>query len=621
MDDEAIERLEKKLNRASDETDLKRSVLYGTGAHAPNSWQAPAASDIPAVRPSVHLKPLELVFVGAVVFFVLALVTTTFLFFAGNNTVSTKNVDVRVSGPPQIGAGSTLSLQVVVTNKNAVPMELTDLLVEFPEGTRSASDVSVELPRVRESLGTIKPGESVNRTIRAVLFGIAGTDVAISASVEYRVPSSNAILVSTTNYRVNINESPAAISVDALQETVSGQKTTLTVSVASNAPEALTDMLLLATYPPGFSFDSSAPAPSAGKAVWDLGDIEPGGKREIKITGTFSGEDGESRVMHFAAGNKKINTDDEITAPLATSDLSLTITKPFLSAVLQLEGDPSATHAIARGREVAGTITWTNNLPIRIQNVAITLSLNGQLLDKTKVRGENGFYNSNSSSILWDRSTNPNFIDVAPGASGSQKFSFAALPAGMGVYKNQNIKLSVAVKGDRLTETNVPESLQSFAVVDALVLTDLSLRASLFHANQNAGSIPPKVGLETTYTVTWSITNTGNAVGNATASGILPPYVVFKNRFSPATEAVSYNTTRRLVSWNIGDIAVGQSKSVSFEIGITPSVSQVGLAPVLISDQEFSGVDRFVRSTVEGSVLPLTTLNASVGPADGTVVP
>lgn len=616
--DEAMDRLEKKLNSPEMDPVLKRSQLYATETNAPQAWALKPTTAV--VAKLFRIKPLELIFGGSIVFFIVALGIATILFFSGNNTVSTKNVDVQVSGPSQIGAGSTLSLQVVVTNKNSVPMELTDLLVEFPVGTRSSSDISVELPRTRESLGMIKPGESVNRTIRAVIFGISGSQVSIKASAEYRVPSSNAILVSSTVFSTLINQSPATITIDALKEAVAGQKTTYTVTVGSNATEVLKDMLLIASYPPGFTFDSASPQPTGGKNAWSLEDIEPGGKRTVKVTGTFSGEDGESKVVHFAVGSRKAGADDEITAPLATSDLLMTITKPFISAAMEIEGQTSATHAIARGDDISGTIKWTNNLPVRVQNASITLSFNGQILDRTKVKSDKGFFNSNTSALTWDRTTDPVLANLAPGQTGTESFTFAALPVNFGSFKNPDIKLTVTVTGNRLSETNVPEAVQSSSVVDVLVLTDFKLSANLLHGNANAGPVPPKAGQETIYTVTWSVQNSGNAVGNAIATGILPPYVVFRGGIVPQSENVTYNETGRLVSWNIGDVDVGQTKFVSFQVGFTPSVSQVATAPVVISSQEFTGIDRFVRFQISGSAPPLTTTSASSG-TGGTVVP
>jgi hypothetical protein len=267
-DRDALDKLEKRLNFDPEENVPKRSSLFARGESAPSEWAVKTAEK--TVRKVSGMKPVELLFIGAVIFFIIALVTAGLLFFAGNNTVSTKNVDISITGPSEIGAGSTLSLQVVVANRNAVPMELTDLVLEFPSGTRSAADISEDLPRVRESLGTIEPGKSVNRTIRAVPFGVQGTAINVKATVEYRVPSSNAVYVVNANYGTRINESPASISIDALTEAVSGQKVTFTVNVRSNAPEVLKDMMLVATYPPGFSFDSSVPEP-AGESAWALG--------------------------------------------------------------------------------------------------------------------------------------------------------------------------------------------------------------------------------------------------------------------------------------------------------------------------------------------------------------
>lgn len=609
-DRDALDKLEKRLNFDPEENVPKRSSLFARGESAPSEWAVKTAEK--TVRKVSGMKPVELLFIGAVIFFIIALVTAGLLFFAGNNTVSTKNVDISITGPSEIGAGSTLSLQVVVTNRNAVPMELTDLVLEFPSGTRSAADISEDLPRVRESLGTIEPGKSVNRTIRAVPFGVQGTAINVKATVEYRVPSSNAVYVVNANYGTRINESPASISIDALTEAVSGQKVTFTVNVRSNAPEVLKDMMLVATYPPGFSFDSSVPEP-AGESAWALGDIEPGGTRKVVLTGTFSGEDGETRVAHFAAGNRKPGADDAIAAPLAMSDLSLVVKKPFITAQLTLDGDRSATHAIQRGAAVVGTVTWTNNLPVRVQNLRITLSINGQAVDRKEVRVSRGFYNSNTSSISWDKSTNADLADVGPGQSGMEQFSFSTLAAG--TLKDASVNLAVTVTADRLSETSVPEKVESTATAKALVATNLAFHPSMVTAG---GPVPPKVGVQSTYSVVWTVTNTGNAMGNSRVSAILPSYVTYLSKTS-ASEDVTYNDSARTVTWNIGDLSGGDARSAGFQVAFIPSISQAGTPPVIVSGQEFSGLDRFARITVTKTPEPLTTRSASS--VNGNVVP
>lgn len=617
--DDALERLEKKLDASEKGERVNRSPLYERAHHAPKGWQSPEHTRPKKTRGTFGV--LETVFIASIIFFIITALISVLLLVSGNNTVSTKNVDIVVSGPTEIGAGETLSLQVVVTNRNAVPMQLTDLVLEFPPGTRSDADISVELPRLRESLGTIEPGESINRTIRATVFGEAGSDVSVKASVEYRVPSSNAIFVGETAYLTKINKSPAAIVVDIFKETISGQSVSFTVSVSSNAPELLTDILLLAEYPPGFSFTSSQPGPSAGSASWSLGDIEPGGSRSVTIHGVFAGEDGDERAIHFTAGSRRAGRDDMITAPLAASSATVSITKPFLSAALALNGSVSPEQTIQRGSEVRGDIRWTNNLPVRAQDVEIELAMHGSIIDRATVNGEQGFFRSGNQTIIWSKESLPRLGDVPPGDSDVVSFSFKTLPVTAGFFKNPELTFTVTARARRLSESNVPEIVQSTASTHVVVATELSLRADLVRGTvfSDTGPVPPKVDTETTYTVLWTASNSSNAVANGTVSAILPSYVRWTGSVSPEDGSVSYSPVGGIVTWDIGDLPENRSKTVSFQIGVTPSISQVSSTPNLVTNQRVSGFDRFARITIEGVARALTT--ASLSGQSGLVVP
>lgn len=617
--DDALDRLEKTLNAKGTSTDIRRSSLHERASHTKKGWvhHEQTSPD----RPRGKFGTLEWVFIASIAFFIVAAAVSGLLFISGNNTVSTRNVDIVVSGPNEIGAGETLPLQVVVTNRNAVPMQLTDLIMEFPDGTRSDVDLAVELPRIRESVGTIEPGESINRTIRARVFGEAGSDVVVKASAEYRVPSSNAVFVAETTYLAKINKSPATIVVSAFKEAVSGQSISFTVSVSSNAPELLKDVLLLAEYPPGFAFTSSTPGPSAGSAAWSLGDIEPGGERSITIHGVFTGEDGDERVIRFSAGSRRAGRDDAITAPLASSSATVSVTKPFLSAVLALDGSVSPEQIIKRGEEVRGDIRWTNNLPVRAQDVEIELAMHGAIIDKSKVRGDQGFFRSGNQTILWSKETMPKLGDVSPGHSDIASFSFATLPAASGFFKNPELTFTVTVRARRLSESNVPEVVQSTASTHVVVATDLALRTGLVRGSvfSDTGPVPPKVDTETTYTVLWTVSNSSNAVANSAVSAILPSYVRWVGAISPANESVAYNPVGGIVTWNIGDLSENESKTLAFQIGITPSLSQVSSSPNLVTNQRVSGFDRFARITTEAAASPVTT--SSLVGQGGVVVP
>ncbi len=619
-DNGALERLSKKLNSKDTGDETQRARLFPKAQPAPGAWHedaAPVETNIFMAR-KPRFNVFRIVFIGSAAFFVLALAVAAYLFFSGQNTVSTKNVDVQVAGPTQIRAGDTLSLQIIVTNHNTVPMQLTDLVVEFPPGTRSDTDVSVSLPRIRESIGTINPGESINRTVNAVLFGASGAVETVQASAEYRVPSSNAVFVSDTTYTTRISESPAAIAVAAPAQVVSGQSSTIAATVTSNSPQVLSNMLLIATYPPGFSFTSATPAPAFGTTVWKLGDIEPAGTRTITINGVFTGEDGDQRVITFTSGNQNASSSQSVAAPLATGEADFTVTKPFISTDVALNGSVADVHTIQRGATVQGTIDWTNNLPVAVQSLAITLSLKGQIIDQGTVHPVQGFYSSANSTITWDSSTLPALANVAPGASGTLTFSFATLPLSRGTFRSPTVNFSVNVSANRQSEGNVPGTVTATASTQAMVATNLALGASLASVS---GPVPPKVNTETVYTVTLNLTNSANDIANAVVTGILPTYVRFIGNPTPSSENVTYDSQQGTVSWSPGSLNAGSSRTVSFQVGVTPSVSQVAQVPVVMRDIHATAYDRFVQDTVSADAPVVDTDSGSSLAGRGVVVP
>ena len=614
MDNDALERLELRVDgKEPPEPTARRSLQHQTET-TPHAWleSTRKKSMFNALK---RFSPLELLFASSIIFFIGAGAIASLLIFSGNNTVSTRNVSVSVTGPTSVRAGEEVTLQVVITNRNSVPMELTDLLVEFPTGTRSPKDVSVDLPRIRESLGTIDPGSSVNRTVKAVLFGEAGVPVAVTAKAEYRVPSSNAVFQTESTYRAAISQSPVTITIDRLAEVVSGQATDMTITVTSNAAENLTGMLLVATYPPGFAFESSTPKPYAGSAVWDLGDIEPKGKRLVTIRGSFTGEDGDDRVLHFTAGTRKKTDPGSIAAPFATKDATLTVAKPFVSVNLALNGDSKPVVLGTRGEIVEVEVTWANNLPVRVQNVEIAVKLNGSILNRNLVRAGLGFYRSSDNTVLFSKETDPRLADLDPGASGSYTFEFATLPPGQGAFQSPQVTLSATVKANRSSEGGVTDVVTSSAAATLQLETDLALTTTL---TRLAGPVPPKVDTETTYTTTWILQNSANAIANTKVTAVLPAYVAWKG--NAMTGDVTYNENTRVITWTIGDMSASVTKSTSFQIALTPSVSQANLVPTLLADLRINAFDRFVRADIVRS-MPVVTTQTGTTPQNGVVVP
>ncbi|HWB34067.1 MAG TPA: hypothetical protein VG753_01995, partial [Candidatus Paceibacterota bacterium] len=170
-----------------------RTPLMQNEVHPPKSW-SDASSDAPSSgmgtppppeppQPAPSLMPrspkrrMSLAtkfFLGSVAFFVIATGAAAALFFNGFNTTSPQNIDVEVEMPSLIDGGKATSFEIIITNRNTTDLLLSDLSIDYPDGTRSAADPTVALTHDQVSIGTIKSGQQIKRTINALFYGQEG---------------------------------------------------------------------------------------------------------------------------------------------------------------------------------------------------------------------------------------------------------------------------------------------------------------------------------------------------------------------------------------------------------------------------------------------------------------
>jgi len=570
-----------------------------------------------------NYSPLMVALGVSFFFFVVAIAFASFVFLQNSNAVSAENVEIEVIGPIAHPAGEALDLQVVISNKNAAPILLADLIVEYPEGTRSATNVNLELPRIRESIGTIRSGEQITTTISSVLFGEEDTEKPIMLTVEYRLDNSNAIFFKEEVYEVLLNSAPLSVLVETLSEVISGQETEFEVTVSSNSTNAVNDVLLVAEYPFGFDFDRSFPDTSFRSTdTWFLGDLAPGVEKKISIFGTQIGQDEEERVFRFNAGIQSEKSEQEIVAALGQSTVPLTVRKPFVSLDLALNGSTEEVFVVGAGEVIDAEITWRNNLPVAVSDAVITLSFTGERLDSSSVKVGDGFYQSFNDTITWSSDTGADLALVSPNSRGVVEFIFSPTSLSGGITpRDSKIRIDATVLGQRKNERGVPETVESSFTKEILIETDFLLSARTLHASgpfSNSGPVPPVAEQETTYTVTWDITNTANDISNAQLTAKLPSYVRWLNVFTPSNESLSYNAISNTLTWDLGTVPsqTGYSTSprdVSFQVGVVPSVSQVGQAPTLVNDLRLEGLDRVTDTTIVKEYGSITTRTEDPG--------
>ncbi len=596
----------------------------------PDSWEKEVFEGVPKKNFFLKTSMFKKFFITSIIIFVLAMGYALFTFFVGNNSVSNNNIDITVLGNAFAAGGQELPLQVEIVNKNSSELELADLVVEYPKGA-TQNTATNDTNTLRTSVGTIPSGGTQDENIKITLFGEQGSIQPLKISLEYRVAGSNAIFVKEVPYQVTISSTPINLSIDAPIEANPNQEITLNVKATLNATNPAQGILLRADYPVGFQFESAKPAPSFGNNVWTLGDLAPGVERDISITGKLvDTADGEQKNFHIFSGSVS-STDKSVIGTVYNSlGYLVNIKKAFIEANLYVNGVYQTNYAVDSKTTVSGEIRWANNLDTQINNLSISAKLSGNAFNSKTVIANQGFYNSSNQTITWDKNSKSDFAVVNPSDSGSVDFTLSplALFNSSGMLSSPKINIDVSIKGENPMEGNAVQELDNSESKVINIISDAGLTAKAEYYGgpfgKNSGPIPPKAGTPTTYTITWTLSNTSNNISGAKVKATLPSWVSFVGPISPPAEDLTYNGSTQEITWNVGGIPSGTgittaSREVSFQVSLNPSTSQVGTSPVLINDAVLTGHDDFanVDVTVNKSSLDTELTNDAGFPSDG----
>ena len=624
---EKIERLRRAMYSRSLSGKIKehpRRALSQDRTSPPEDWEKPEqeSADTIASPTSAALTrnifrwfifALTAFFIGIAVFF-----AYYFTIGGGSSPSASSNIGISVSGPPNVPGGEKTELQITVSNRNSTALQLADLLITYPAGTRSSTDVASDVLGKRISIGTLEQGGVRNIPVQAVFSGAEGQHAIVKVALEYRLQGSSAIFVTPdTDYELTFSSSPISVVVDGNKETVSGQPMLIRLNISSNAEVPIRDVLLSVGYPFGFIFSSSDVKP-ARSGVWELGDIIPGKSISISIRGTLIGESGAERIFRTTRGTRTTKNSPNIETVLAVNSYSVAVSKPFLDMAVSVNKESGSGVVVAPGDTVDVSIAWQNNLITPITDAVIVARLSGVEIDGQTVRSSDGFYRSSDSAVVWDKTTTKGSLaNLAPGAKGTVGFSFV-MPSAQVLEALKNPKLTITVHAavKRLSESGVPENLQATGSQIVKIASNLEVNAEGHYYENPFGSVgpmPPQSGAETTYAIVLNVTNTTNKINGAKLTAHLPPYVRSLGMYIPASENIVFNNTDGTLTWNIGDIESGVGirgnppRLVAIALGVTPSTSQIGQIPAILQNISLSGTDASTGESVIRSAPDVTT--------------
>jgi len=619
-DQDSIEELRRRLyERGSSELRREEHPLTDAPEEVPRTWgqqptivqepvvqTAPLQSEDMSPRSTKRSYRMKILFVGFA-FFVLAMgISSLFLAF-GNRGISAGNISIAATGPFTIGGGEELQMQVGITNSNTVPIEAATLIVDYPDGTRSTSEGNPQLFTERLSLETIQAGETINVPLRALVFGEENQEKQVAVSIEYRVEGSNATFFKEAEpFRFKISSSPIVVRADALKKISSGQETNVKLTIVSNSPSPLSEILVKAEYPTGFDFTRSEPAPVYGKNAWLIEDLKPEQEKEITITGVVVGKETDEYAINFTVGVPAERDNQTLASIFATSQTEFEIEQPFLDIQLEIEGSSESEVVAQPGKRSNVSIELENTLDDTLYDISAEVQLSGNAFSIYEVGPSSGYFDSSKSTITWDVSNTGSLRQLSPGSS--KNLTFSVEPSG-NISRTPQININVNVRARRVSENEVAEELIGTAASVIKVVSSPNIRSEVAHGDEifvDSGPVPPVVGLATTYTISMLLENGSNDITDVIVSASLPAYVVWLDQTAGAG-TIEYNPTTRAIEWAAGSVNANSEVYASFQVSMVPLPLQVGTTPTLLSEQRIRAVDRFTETVVRDTNPAVTT--------------
>ncbi len=562
-------------------------------------------------KPTKTKKKLSIFWIIFSVFILLAVSAVAFLYYFvgfsgfGAKIVSSRNIDLAIEGPLVVESGERNRWYISITNNNDANLELADLIIKYPKGALSLQSEEVE--KERRALGEIIAGETVREELIFFILGKEEEEKTIEITLEYRITDSNAIFAKDIKQTIKLSRSPIGVSVKLPKEIGVNQEFVLEVEYVSNSESLLKDLYLKMDYPPGFEFIESSLNTFKGNNVWKIGDLMPQEKRTLEIRGKLEGQDLMELTFHGSVGSLKEGRDLEA---FITSSNSVVLRKSvFDLAFLVGGGDISHT---STGSQLNFSIPWQNNSPVEIRNAVINVKLEGDVIDSRTVSVKKGFYRGFDNLAVWNSSSLPELKSIYPGNSGVVELSFNLkkdIPVTTASEKNFVFVLQGEMTGTKIDEDGQIATVKSNISKEIKINSEIEIAADLLHSS---GPLPPRVGQENVYTVSWSVSNFYNDVSGAVVRASLPSYVSWIGSVSPSGENVMYSPSAGEIVWSIGDIKAGTGlssppKKVTFQISFLPSLNQLDSTIDLVTRASFEGRDNFTGSILRDLTKILTT--------------
>ena len=535
---------------------------------------------------------------GAIYSGIAFLIISGFMVWHGLTSFDKDNVYLEIQGPEKMVSGDEVIYIVKYKNNTRLSLKNIKLVFCYPEKSIPSNTENLIETYDLPDLGPKQENE-IKLPVRVI--GLENTDKKVSAELNYQPGRISSRFINQAEFSTKIISVPLAINLDLPEKLVSGQSFDFSIKYSNKSETSFDNLQVRIEYPDGFTLQSSDLKSLKEDRIWPIGELIANEQGEIFVKGIIQGEQGESKSFNAQIGTFE---DDEFTLYAETvSAFKISVSPLFVSQTINKSSD----YIAKTGESLEYQIDYQNTTDVGIKNVIITAKIEGEALDLTSLRINNGSFDGASRTITWNAGNLPDLAFLNHYQEGSVNFSIKVKdPLPIENYNDKNFIITNTVQIDSSETPDVLKDIQVTGESKSItkVASKLIVQAQGYYNDDlisNSGPIPPKIGQTTTYTIKWRLINTANDLSNVKVEAFLPPHVQWKNKISPADTELEYNLQTGQLLWQIGDLPAATGvllpvKQVAFQVAIIPSLAHLNSTMELIGQSKITGYDNFVSS-------------------------
>lgn len=529
-----------------------------------------------------------------IIVIILAVLTGLLGFYYYQKNIYSKEIlKLEILGPESTDLLQEVEYVVKYKNNGNMRLEAPELIFEYPKNAIPINETQLRITRKAEELGgAIYPGEEKSISFKARILGKENDSQTAKATFSFQPKNLKARYEVTTSFTTLIKKVPLTLDFDLPADTESGKDLNFRLNYFSNIDFPLSGLRISVEYPSGFEFVSSNPK-SLEKTEWNAGLLNKSEGGRIEIVGKLRGEIGEEKTFKAKMGVIK---DGEFIL-IKEIGRAITISNPSLYILQQINGNPR--YVASPGDLLHYEISFQNLGTEPLSNLFLINRLEGKAFDFSTIRAPEGNFEKGDSSVIFDWKRIPKLQFLSPGEQGQVEF-WVELKNDWSISEagDKNIQIKNKIYLSQAKEEFINKVNSKIVVLQQGYFND--------EVFGNSGSIPPKVGEATTYTITWKLQNFYNDVSSAKVVAVLPQNVELTGKFFPeeALSKFAFDSNSREIVWQAGDLKMSQgvsgtpSPNISFQVSITPSASQVGQTPDIIGRAEITAQDQWTGETI-----------------------